>query len=92
MYGRGQWGADFYFYDDSLPGESAWDKMVKVEMKHGNNDVAFEVNKHANDKFLYNAKHMILAMADGSYFMVDYGVSPATVERLSVFCEDAFSI
>ena len=92
VYGHGQWGADFYFYDDSIPSESAWDKMVKVEMKHGNYDVASEVSKHANDKFLYNAKHMILAMADGSYFMVDYTATPPATERLDISCNDTFMI
>jgi len=92
VYGHGQWGADFYFYDDSLPGDKAWQKMVKVEMKHGDTNVEAEIKKHADDKFLYNAKYLILAMADGSYYMVNYNVDPAEATKLNVNCQDAFKI
>lgn len=92
VYGHGQWGADFYFYDDNLPGDQRWQKMVKVEMKHGDNDIDFEIQKHANDKFLYAAKYLILAMSDGSYYMVNYNVNTAEATELNVIRQDAYKI
>lgn len=92
VYGHGTSGADFYFFDDNLPGDQAWQKMVKVEMKHGDADLDTEIKKHANDKFLYGAKYLILAMADGSYYMVNYNTDPATATNLNITCQDAYRI
>lgn len=92
VYGHGQWGADFYFYDDNLSGEEPWQKMVKVEMKHGDTDVTAEIKKYANDEFLYKAKYLILAMADGSYYMVNYNVDPAEATKLDITCQDVYKI
>ena len=92
VYGRGSWGSDFYFYDDSLPGDKAWQKMVKVEMKHGSASLEAEIKKYANDKFLYNAKYLILAMTDGSYYMVNYNVSPVEAPKLDIICQDVYRI
>lgn len=92
VYGHGKWGADFYFYDDTLPGDKTWQKMVKVEMKHGSESVETEVAKHASDKFLYGAKYLILAMADGSYYMINYNVNPAEVTKLAITCQDVYKL
>lgn len=91
VYGHGQWGADFYFYDDTIDGET-WQKMVKVEMKHGDTNIDSEIQKHADDKFLYNAKYLILAMSDGSYYMINYNVNPAEATKLDVTCQDVYKI
>lgn len=92
VYGSGKWGADFYFFDDSLPGEHSWQKMVKVEMKHGNNNLDLEIQKHANDTFLYGAKYLILAMANGAYYMINYNSDPAEVTELDIKCQDVYKI
>lgn len=92
VYGHGKSGADFYFYDDNLSGTEPWQKMVKVEMKHGDADIDAEIKKYANDTFLYGAKYLILAMADGSYYMVNYNIKPVEVTKLDVICQDVFNI
>ena len=89
VYGHGQWGADFYFYDDNIEG-STWQKMIKVEMKHGNSNIDVEIKNHAEDKFLYGAKYLILAMSDGSYYMINYNKEPAEATKLDVICPDVF--
>ena len=91
VYGPGRWGPDFYFYDENR-GETTWDKMVKVEMKHGNTDIEAEVKKHFKDKFLYNAKYLLLAMADGSYYMVNYNIPEAEITKLDITCPDIFTV
>ena len=92
VYGHGTSGPDFYFYDDSLPGDMHWKKMVKVEMKHGDADLDTEIKKHADDKFLYGAKYLILAMTDGSYYMVNYNTNPAVATNLNINCQDAYRV
>lgn len=92
VYGQGKWGADFYFYDDSLPGTEARQKMVTVEMKHCRGDLAEEIAKYADNKFMYAAKYLVLAMQDGTYNVVNYTVSPVAVTKLDVVCEDAYRI
>ncbi len=72
VYGQGKWGADFYFFDNNLPGTANYQKMVSVELKHSSTNLNYEINKYKDDKYLYNAKYLILAMADGSYYMIDY--------------------
>lgn len=92
VYGKGKWGPDFYFYDDSLPGDRPWQKMVKVEMKHGSNNLDSEIKKHANDNFLYGAKYLLLAMDDGSYYTINYNINPVEETKLDIICQDAYKI
>ena len=92
VYGKGKWGPDFYFYDDNLPGDRSWQKMVKVEMKHGAATLDSEIKKYAGNKFLYNAKYLTIAMSDGYYYMINYNVSPAESTKLDVTCQDVFNI
>ena len=92
VYGKGKWGPDFYFYDDSLPGDKPWQKMVKVEMKHGAATLDSEIKKYADNKFLYNAKYLIIAMSDGYYYTINYNASPAEATKLDVICQDAYNI
>ena len=92
VYGKGKWGPDFYFYDDSLPGDKPWQKMVKVEMKHGAATLDSEIKKYAGNKCLYNAKYLIIAMSDGYYYTINYNVSPAEATKLDVTCQDVYNI
>lgn len=92
VYGQGKWGADFYFYDDSLPGTEARQKMVTVEMKHCRGSLAEAIAEYADNKFMYAAKYLVLAMQDGTYNVVNYTVNPAAVTKLDVVCEDAYRI
>ena len=92
VYGKGKWGPDFYFYDDSLPGDKPWQKMVKVEMKHGAAALDSEIKKYADNKFLYNAKYLIIAMSDGYYYTINYNASPAEATKLDVTCQDVYNI
>ena len=93
VYGHGQWGADFYFYDDSREGDQTWQKMVKVEMKHCDGNLDTAVKKYADNEYSYGAKYLILAMANGSYFMVDYTDKESpVVTNLNINCPDVYII
>ena len=91
VYGHGKWGPDFYFYDDSIDG-TTYNKMVKVEMKHGESNIESEIQKHADDKFLYGAKYLLLAMANGTYYMIDYNKETPEATQLDVIRQDAYKI
>ena len=61
-------------------------------MKHSNTTLDSELKKYAGNKFLYNAKYLIIAMSDGYYYMINYNINPAEVTKLDVTCQDVYNI
>ena len=61
-------------------------------MKHGAATLDSEIKKYTDNKFLYNAKYLIIAMSDGYYYTINYNVSPAEATKLDVICQDAYNI
>jgi hypothetical protein len=74
VYGKGKFGADFYYFDEALPGNTTIEKMVDVEFKYSQNLSAEEVAlKYLDNKYMYDAKYLITFVNRfNCYYLIDY--------------------
>jgi len=83
VYGSGRALSDFYFFDNTIQGTTR-DKMVSVEYKYGTGTLQEEIDKYAENRYIYDAKYLIVLIDEQTYYMINYSVSPVEFEQLNI--------